>query len=1118
MQVILISECTKAALTETRRILDQFAERRGERTWQTTITLEGLKTLRRLLRRSARKNTAVACHWVRGVNQTELLWTVGKSRHFNDKGAVPTNSTQKDMLRLTDENDWHTGELIYLLSSFGSLLHDLGKACDAFQLRLQNRPHHDGVNIYRHEWVSVRLFQAFVGGRNDAQWLKLMLETGGGDPQSWLNNLERDGLDESVSLPFETLPPLAAAIAWLVLSHHRLPDTYEKGVIPQPTALEAYFSQISSDNNQKTPTDSTKAQITPYWTFSEGLPVVNQLWQKRARRLARQLLALCTQKSPLQVLDNAYVMHLSRLSLMLADHHYSSLSSADRRIACISDTKLYANTREGRFNQTLEEHLVGVAMEAGHITHGLPSLERSLPSLANHRGLRKRTQLARFRWQDRAFDLVHSIREKAQDQGAFFVNMASTGCGKTLANARIMYALAEPDQGARFTVALGLRTLTIQTGEAYRAHRMHLDDDQLAIRVGGAASKELYEFYRKKAEQTGSESFQDLMDEDGGVLFEGDFDHHPLLQRTLHNRSVKALISAPVLVCTVDHLTPATEAVRGGRQIAPMLRLMTSDLVLDEIDDYGLEDLPALARLVHWAALLGARVMLSSATLPPALVQGLFAAYYAGRKQYQENRGIYGANVNICTAWFDEHDNAYAESANEQEFMQHHLAFAQGRKQRLEKKVKDKYFQRSARIIPVSHVSAPDEKLFASWTAVLLESALELHADNSTVDPGTGKAVSFGLIRMANIDPLVHSALELFKAKVPENYRLHLGVYHSQYPLIMRSAIEYELDQSLNRSAPDAVFDWGTVRQKLDTHTEENHLFIVLASPVAEVGRDHDYDWAIVEPSSMRSIIQLAGRVRRHRPEHWERVNIHLLSRNIRSLRHPGAPAFQKPGFEDHRIKLKSHELAELLEKDEWQHIDSRPRILARQELNPATSLVDLEHEQLARQLLPRQAPKPPRRRRARASKESTAATDLFGAHVWWSTKRATLMALLQRFFPFRFNRQKNEEYVFLIDDESEEIEFCRIDGEKKSASIYVPVQDSLLQHVEDKELESERVSPWFEKDYMRLIEEQAQAENIDLSFCSKKYGVVSLYEQSGRWHFHPFLGFFKPISGKGGR
>lgn len=38
MNVLLISQCSKNALTETRRILDQFAERRGDRTWQTAIT------------------------------------------------------------------------------------------------------------------------------------------------------------------------------------------------------------------------------------------------------------------------------------------------------------------------------------------------------------------------------------------------------------------------------------------------------------------------------------------------------------------------------------------------------------------------------------------------------------------------------------------------------------------------------------------------------------------------------------------------------------------------------------------------------------------------------------------------------------------------------------------------------------------------------------------------------------------------------------------------------------------------------------------------------------------------------------------------------------------------
>ncbi|MDT9071638.1 hypothetical protein, partial [Escherichia coli] len=35
--------------------------------------------------------------------------------------------------------------------------------------------------------------------------------------------LERDGLDGATSAVFSRLPPLAAALGWLVLSHHRLP-------------------------------------------------------------------------------------------------------------------------------------------------------------------------------------------------------------------------------------------------------------------------------------------------------------------------------------------------------------------------------------------------------------------------------------------------------------------------------------------------------------------------------------------------------------------------------------------------------------------------------------------------------------------------------------------------------------------------------------------------------------------------------------------------------------------------------------------------------------------------------------------------------------------------------
>ncbi|MDZ4124310.1 MAG: hypothetical protein U1E02_09060 [Hydrogenophaga sp.] len=133
MNVLIISQCDKRALTETRRILDQFAERRGDRTWQTPITQDGLDTRRRLLRKTARKNTAVACHWIRGLDHSELVWVVGDRKRFNAQGAVPTNTTQRNILRGNDENDWHTGQDIHLLAGLAALLHDLGKASRAFR-------------------------------------------------------------------------------------------------------------------------------------------------------------------------------------------------------------------------------------------------------------------------------------------------------------------------------------------------------------------------------------------------------------------------------------------------------------------------------------------------------------------------------------------------------------------------------------------------------------------------------------------------------------------------------------------------------------------------------------------------------------------------------------------------------------------------------------------------------------------------------------------------------------------------------------------------------------------------------------------------------------------------
>lgn len=121
MNILLVSQCTKNALSQSRRILDQFAERRGERTWFTAITLAGLDTLRKMLKQTARRNTAVACHRTGGPDSIELLWIVGDAKQFNALGTVPTNQTASDVLKTKDENDWHSLEMLRLIAGMAAL-------------------------------------------------------------------------------------------------------------------------------------------------------------------------------------------------------------------------------------------------------------------------------------------------------------------------------------------------------------------------------------------------------------------------------------------------------------------------------------------------------------------------------------------------------------------------------------------------------------------------------------------------------------------------------------------------------------------------------------------------------------------------------------------------------------------------------------------------------------------------------------------------------------------------------------------------------------------------------------------------------------------------------------
>lgn len=1140
MNVLLICECDKRALHQTRRILDQFAERRGERTWQTAITEDGLQTLRRLLRKTARKNTAVACHWIRGLDHSELLWIVGDASRFNARGAVPTHTTARKILRSGDENDWHYGTELQLLTQMAALLHDLGKACDDFQARLTRGSREMRRNRYRHEWISLRLFEAFVGDDDDTAWLRRLSAPTADDDARWIARLHRDGIDEPAAAsagaaaepPLRRLQhaPLAQALGWLVVTHHRLPEppyenrngTYVKAVIDSGS-LQNTLQRITAAWNEGSDEHEQAAQ--PYWTFSGGLPITTPDWRKRAARLAERLLQRTHGANACGWLDNPYLMHLSRLCLILADHRYSSLEGAapGRYELRHPPQGLWANTTGDQApNQHLEEHLLGVARLSGELTHALPRFETHLPALGHVRALRKPATDTAFRWQNQAAELAAAQRQASHTRGAFIVNMASTGCGKTLANLRIMDALADPERGPRCAFALGLRVLTLQTGQAYR-ERLQLHEEHLAVLTGGSASRELYETYAD-AEARGSASTQALLGSSETVHYEGGTHEHPLLKHLNGDPRIAGLLLAPLLVCTIDHLMPASESTRGGHGIAPTLRLLSGDLVLDEFDDFDLQDLPALTRLVHRAGMLGARVLLSSATSPPALIQGLYAAYQNGRAHYHRNRGLDAqtGTPGICCLWIDEFSRSAQNCGDMTSYAQAHAAFAQRRHDALSRQAASEA-RRRACIVALELDTRSEAECYRGFVTRLNASAAELHRAHRQRDPLSGKHLSFGLVRMANIKPLYETALHWFRSGAPPGLRIHLCVYHSQFPLLLRSSIERRLDAVLDRRDPERVYRHPAVRRLLDAHADAEHAFIVLGSPITEVGRDHDYDWAIAEPSSMRSLIQLAGRIRRHRRGACSGVNLHLLGTNLRHWLKPQDLAYTQPGFEDQQHRLQSHHLEQLLAIADYETIDARPRIVEPASLHGHTRLVDLEHQRLREQMLPASqsaATKP------RGLRTAHTLPPLNAASIWQLPPRDALYtAQLQRRFPFRAETQVRKE-LCLMPDADGDTYGLRVEPDLQSGRYSASPQDwprcerALLQRLGDTVVHGNGIAPWWNDvvaldaeagdSDLYLSELRTLAEDFDLSLqqSAARFGRVTVPQNDDGWQFHPALGF----------
>ncbi|MCH1920940.1 type I-F CRISPR-associated helicase Cas3f [Shewanella sp. A3A] len=1132
MMVTFVSECEKNALKKTRRVLDAFADRIGNNTWQTLITEDGLHTVRKMLKQTASRSTAVSCHWIRSRSRSQLLWVVGNRNKFNLEGLVPVNRTSLNLQHREWESGWYLNEIVVLASAVAGLFHDFGKANALFQQKLQGKTQTKG-EPYRHEWISLRLFEAFTQGKSDSQWIAQLAELA--DPstaqaceQQLIATIFKDA-PNALQNPFERLAPFAKLIAWLVVSHHRLPKNNDAQHRVNIEEMDRWLTR-SFDCHWNSPnaldlSNYSAQAIKDNWSFPHGTPMCSRTWQRKAVKLAQRL-----QNTPLLAsstiawMEQRFVAHMARLSLMLADHYYSSLpreqskaSWQDSSYQAIANTDRHsAHERSTVPKQQLDEHNIGVSVNAQRFAYNLPALKYTLPAIAQHRLFSKSSGLAKYRWQDKAFAKAKEIAKASERQGFFGVNMASTGCGKTIANARFMYGLADEREGCRFSVALGLRTLTLQTGDAYR-DLLKLGDDDLAVLIGSQAVQSLHELNNSQAQQQGSESAEDWF-EQLFISYEGQIYDGRLKHWLSASPKLEQLLSAPILVSTIDHLMPATESQRGGKQIAPMLRLLTSDLVLDEPDDFGLEDLPALCRIVNWAGMLGSRVLLSSATLPPSLIKTLFDAYKSGREHYNQAQFAEQKQPPICCAWIDEfatHTQAVAEVS---EFVATHRQFVD---KRVDKLRNNEQALRQGGVVTVAEAQQDDisskgqrQNVIYQNVAQTLSAQIHLLHQAHAVTAPNGKQVSLGVIRMANINPMVAVAQALTQISPAPNYRICYCVYHSQFPLALRSYKEHKLDRLLNRHDPETLWQQPEIQSVLEHANEDNIVFVVFGTSVVEVGRDHDYDWAIAEPSSMRALIQLAGRIQRHRQQAPSQANLVVLNKNIRALNGERV-AYCQPGFESEALPLKSHEMTELLD-DELHNISAITRVkeptdkyqkngrdfllnphAVKNGAYPVQSFLVQEHRALRFAL--ERMPKPEFYHSGRE------------ANRWWSTEHGQYAAWNAEFIQQTEFRQSDPQEPFVLRcDDDEQLLWSQLDTTRKP---YQFVPQATRFHAVDAPL-ADGCQWWFAASPIAVYQHFAEQLGQSLTRTSERLGDIQLRaarpDQHLEWAWHEQLGVFQ--------
>lgn len=943
MIVIIASECSGSARERSQRVLDGFFKRIGRRSWSGRITAEGLKRLRRQLAAVATRNTAICCHRIVSRRALEVAWFIGSRDRFDSRGYCVVNETSRDLVR-SERLAGRFESVARPISRLAALFHDLGKNTTWFQHKLRMAKKSGPLSDYvRHEFISfivaTALFESFD---TDFECLTVMADPdvaalcieraylqAFSDPDYYAFGLRAERLSvftrvitrgkdtdaRDIRYPDFSVRPLLSLLSDAILTHHKLTgarhDKTADRVVANVENLVPRRDKVEKPELEML--FELPKGLVPIWEDSEWIG-----------RLSSVCAALVEPVSRGELIDRKAFSVIGRAALVLADHKASAYGNHAFPAGDTSPdiNAVYANTnradRPGELAERLAGHMVRVADDCDLAYDVIFSHASRFPGISH---IELPTSISEpradkdspFRWQADASRVTRKALRHSHQSGFFGVLMADTGTGKTRASGIIMAAAADEASPHRLSVCSGLRTLTLQTGREY-TQELRYPADAVSVVIGDEITAELYRHEIGEID-TGSETDElvgvDVLRMDS-TANERALPHevHDFVGESLSSATV-GLLAAPILVSTIDTLMSVADGRRTG-QIAKTLRVATSDLIIDEIDNFGAEDIVAIARLVFLHALFGRRVLISSATVYPEIAHSLFEAYLAG---WNAHEAVTGSKHPVFSGWYSnrteskcfEIDSVEKFRSNHRDFVAETLALPSAVRRR----------------VRVSGPVRPDYTR-AYFQAVTSEIP-KLHGDNCVRDVRSGRRLSIGVVKWNNALPSILYATRLTEHGPIDGIEVFVVPYNGTLQAGPRHIVESNLNRMLRRKergGTDPILNDPVIRDVLDNRSSATDVVVVVVTTsMEETGRDHDFDWAILEPGSQRSLIQIAGRVRRHRPGDYAAENIVLMQRAFREVRNGetgaiGKPVFAYPGCETPipgsqlRLTLPDHEVS----------------------------------------------------------------------------------------------------------------------------------------------------------------------------------------------------------------